>query len=185
MALNLHQVPATHPVVVETAKIRQKLAAADSAVNGKNLCLVGYTHGGEITLIGGVSDPVTGLHSEQDAYENFGKECEKLRVNGLKIVFLYTERAPCGIGPGMKNCTGFLEKWLGCEIPVLYRYDYPSGGATETNAILAEIEESGLQIFGSDGVQENGREWLLELGKWDRERTTAALKAMDKPKSKE
>jgi hypothetical protein len=86
---------------------------------------------------------VTPKHSEQVVWEAVESEC---RSGRRKIEWLYTEREPCGKGPGMKNCAGFLHGLLhsygaqGDKTPVYYTFNYPplSDVAVVVKQLLAD-----------------------------------------------
>ena len=91
-------------------------------------------------------------------------------------ISLFTERAPCGRGPGMTNCAAFLQ---GCypEMPVSYSYHYPSSGAEELNDIY-EVHK-GTEVFNELELEQVRQYWADE-GKEGRLEVTKALKGVDK-----
>jgi hypothetical protein len=98
---------------------------------GKNVATICLTNGREFTRPSIPPGPpgVTPQHSEQAVWEAVWFSGELSRNN--RIVWVYTERYPCGFNPGMRNCYGFLEGILttygahGIDTPVYYTYEYP------------------------------------------------------------
>lgn len=72
---------------------------------------------------------VTPKHSEQVVWEMVAPD---VMSGKSRIEWVYTEREPCGKGPGMKNCALFLDGLLrqygaaGDKTPVYYSFNYPS-----------------------------------------------------------
>lgn len=115
-------------------------------------------------LIAGRNPPIVG---DVDAYIN---HCSR-----LGYITLYTERAPCTTGPGMRNCAGFLADNYP-DMPVFYSFNYPSSGRDELNEVLAILND--LDIFDEENCM-TLREYYQSLGKEDRSAVTKALQATD------
>ena len=83
-------------------------------------------------------------HSEQVVWERVQDEVAK----GRKIEWVYTEREPCGKGPGMKNCAAFLNDLLakygaqGDQTPVYCSFLYPS--SQEVREVAAYFLQQGV-----------------------------------------
>lgn len=180
-------------------QIRKGQSKINNPIGGRNLavlCFTGTWFVGEAVIIAS-SFPNEQKHSEVKTFEGLSQQLDSKNKLAL-IQWLYTERAPCGAGPGMANCNNYLEivfnsyyenfKMLGTgavrvkdgiKTPVFYSYQYPSGGKEE-------VKEQ-LDFLNSVGIADEPdcitlKEYILELGKKDRAYVTATLKKFDKKK---
>jgi hypothetical protein len=164
-------------------------------VGGKNIAIVLVNHTAisqqqDIAIIA-TSDTSSNTHSEPAVVTRLHEIVNQLNVqraasktplidvnkcseNGLMSV--YTERAPCGTGPGMRNCTGYLAKNQP-TMAVWYSFQYPSSGKQELDTII-DIHSS-LGIYNVTGC-ETLRESFNKMGQADRLDVTKTLKGIDK-----
>lgn len=196
MELNLKHVPYddSNTYGQTCREIRNKQKNINSPVGGKNLALLCYEASwlerGKNQVIIGLSDPVRHKHSEVAAVEGLTELLDSPE-KWATIKWLYTERAPCGTGPGMANCNQYLYNFFkghskrkklgagtawaefGALTPVYYSFQYPSGGQQEIQQCLDSLGDMGI-------VDEDGcitlKEYLLEQGKQDRQSVTGTLK---------
>ena len=96
---------------------------------GKNCAAVCY-HGGNIVRAAW-SNPAEHKHSEKVLLD--------LIDDVSTIVWIYTERMPCGHGPGLANCRSLLNKNLKDDTPVYFTAPYYEGddGEPSAAAVLA------------------------------------------------
>ncbi len=200
MARHISYSDTTAPEVQVARAVRlHAIWQSGKAIGGKNIA-VAYAEAGLFSqhnlAIHAASDPSERTHSEpalmakigmmaRTRYEDLDSDSKAVnRINfwiaGGRIKWLYTERAPCGKGPGMANCDGFLATTFPA-LPVSYSFQYPSGGAEELKTIK--------EIHASLGILDEAdfmtlREYFLELGKKDRTEVTETLKGIDKTFSK-
>ena len=178
-------------------QVRKEQAKKNSPIAGRNLavlCFTGTWFIGEAVIIAS-SFPDEQKHSEVKTMEGLSQVLDSENKFAL-IQWLYTERAPCGSGPGMANCEAYLEivfkkyykNYLklgsgavrvkdGVDTPVFYSYQYPSSGKEEIKEQLDLLESMGIKDE-PDCI--TLKEYLLELGKQERAFVTATLKKFDK-----
>lgn len=114
---------------------------------------------------------VTPRHSEQVVWEAVQGQV----TAGRKIEWLYTEREPCGVAPGMRNCAAFVDGLLekhgvaGGDTPVYYSFEYPDMNAVRE--IAAWYFENNVVETPEDAYEAAYDLWLAEHGD-----TKAALK---------
>jgi hypothetical protein len=108
---------------------------------------------------------VTPKHSEQVAWEMVAPYV----IGGAaRIEWVYTEREPCGKGPGMKNCAQFLDGLLrqygvaGDHTPVYYSFNYPS--PQEVRSVAEEYLRQGVVGNWDDAYDAAYDLWLQEHG---------------------
>jgi hypothetical protein len=192
MALNLIYVPynGDNQGAQISRQIRRQQNNINAQVGGRNLAVLCFTASwleGEQVIVGS-SLPNEHKHSEVVAIEGLSQALDANNKYAV-INWLYTERAPCGIGPGMANCTQYLDSFFNsyrtCKklgvgaarvedrTPVFYSFQYPSGGRQEIN--------ESLDILNAAGITDEPncitlREYLLVLGKEDRKHVTGILK---------
>lgn len=198
MPLNLKYVPydsQNHGAVI-CREIRKKQFALNAPIGGRNLavlCFSGTWFTGEAVIVGS-SFPNEQKHSEVKAVEGLSQALNSKDKIAL-IHWLYTERAPCGAGPGMANCSSYLEHFFnsfsdykalgsgiarvhgGLTAPVFYSFQYPSGGKVEVKENLDILKAAGI-VDEPDCI--SLKEYILELGKADRAAVTAELKKWDR-----
>lgn len=162
-------------------------------IAGKNIAVIladkNVVNGGNNLAITAVSVP-GGQHSEPVAIQRLkdliasgqsltGDQQVQAFINNAGKqgkLMLYTERAPCEQGPGMKNCAGFLNQSFP-DVAVTHSFAYPSSGKQELDDVI-RIHNS-LGIF-DDADCMSLRDYFRELGKQDREDVTGELKETDR-----
>ena len=99
--------------------------------SGKNLASVGLKSGDVLTEW---SAPERNLHSEQVLLFKIAKPKEE-------ILWLYTERMPCGYGPGLRDCRSTLKNNLADDVPVYFTAPYYEGEDLEpvATAVLGSM----------------------------------------------
>jgi hypothetical protein len=160
---------------------------AQKSVAGKNLAIATFfdcrDHNTPYYEVG-CSDPY-GWHSERYVINTVAAWALRWSTTAV-INALYTERRPCGKGPGMKECEGWLIRLFkdpttenfpkikiseGLNTPVWYSYDYPAGGQEETEDVMTHVYD--LQLSDEDIAET--RPLYLETAKEDRKQTTLDL----------
>lgn len=202
MPLNLKYVAYNsdnHGVMI-CRQIRKEQAKKNSPIGGRNLavlCFTGNWFNGEEVIVAS-SFPNEKKHSEVKTMEGLSQALDSENKHAL-IQWLYTERAPCGSGPGMADCEKYLKLIFekcsksilklgsgavsvkdGVNTTVFYSYQYPSSGKEEIKEQLDLLESMDIKDE-PDCI--TLKEYLLELGKQDRAFVTATLKKFDKNSS--
>jgi hypothetical protein len=144
--LNVRKVAYTSEAASYAVSYRQA-ARRVRPVGGKNICtIVMWSPRTQLNhTFTFVSEPpgtkdVPSAHSEMVGARALKAEFDL----GARIVWLYTERQPCGSAQGHANCTAKLQALLetygaqGADTPVYYTFDYP------TWADIESIVSSGL-----------------------------------------
>lgn len=197
MPLNLCYVPhnGDNHGAIFSRNVRAQQAKINAPIGGKNLavlCFTGDWFTGEQVIIG-CSSPEDQVHSEKVALDHL--EAVVSAGGTAQIRWLYTERAPCGRGAGMKDCHSYLEKYFstyssykacgkgklsafaGAATPVFFSYQYPSSGASEVNACVNSAKAVGVT---DEPDCLTLKEYFRQVGKEDRSAVTACLKEFDK-----
>jgi hypothetical protein len=102
----------------------QKRFGSSHRKSGKNLASAGLKSG---TVLTEWSAPELNMHSEQILLSKIAKPNEE-------IVWLYTERMPCGYGPGLRDCRSTLNSNLAAGVPVYFTAPYYEGDDLEPTA---------------------------------------------------
>jgi hypothetical protein len=150
-------------------------------VGGKNIAVLEYTVNGKYDYILTVSDVNASKHSEPLIFEELFKTYNSLeKLKCVRLNWLYTERAPCGVGRGMRNCHGYLRKTLAdlathfgmgysaLNMPVYFTYHYPSD---EECRLIA-----GSQKEFEDATCLSLKDYYYQVAKEERQKVTAQLK---------
>ncbi|WP_073816234.1 toxin glutamine deamidase domain-containing protein [Kitasatospora sp. CB01950] len=104
---------------------------------------------------------ITPLHSET----HLGGWMDHLKAtrdqkDQPEVLSLYTEREPCGIGPGHADCSGYLSREQ-TGVPVYYATGYRKGAGVDVEVPQGELtpKQKMERDFG-DHVAEVGRAWM-------------------------
>ncbi|MGW4382288.1 toxin glutamine deamidase domain-containing protein [Kitasatospora sp. NPDC004531] len=104
---------------------------------------------------------ITPLHSET----HLGGWMDHLKAtrdqkDQPEVLSLYTEREPCGIGPGHADCSGYLSREQ-TGVPVYYATGYRKGAGSDVDVADGELtpKQKMDRDFG-DHVAEVGRAWM-------------------------
>jgi hypothetical protein len=181
--------------------VRREQVGKNAPIAGKNLAICFYQPSWEnnkaVTI--GCSSPSANAHSERIAFDALASVLDSANKTA-KLLAIYTERAPCEIGPGMANCDGYLyeqfdkfttggklgsgtlEIPLGILTPVYYSFPYPSGGKIELEDVLNGHQLLGITDDPTDNETMTLKEFFLELGKKDRQEINMVLKSFEKKK---
>lgn len=123
--------------------------------SGKNVASLKLSTGAVLTEW---SDPGQNKHSEAVLLA---------KVSDLKqIEWLYTERMPCGHGPGLKDCRGLLNANLGSAVPVYFTAPYYEGDDHESEAAAV----LGSHFFSSQApsktmFNQQAQAWRADIAK--------------------
>ncbi len=158
----------THTAYTGNAFSWQAVALRASSPHGlKNIASIKLTGKDLVTASSIPPGPkgVTPKHSEQVVWEAVAGE---VTSGARQIEWVYTEREPCGRGPGMKNCAQFLTGLLarygvaGNATPVYYSFNYPSvREVTDVAKMLVQQGVVGNEDDAYDGAYDL---WIQEHG---------------------
>jgi Xanthomonas XOO_2897-like deaminase len=148
-------------------------------IGGRNVATIALHYPPPI----GIQDAIT-LPSEPPAKgKAFAQHSEKVLIHavveslnrGAKILWMYTERQPCGNALGHANCDAFLTKMMtkygvsGTSTKVYYSFDYPTKEDLRSeigNNMLTEEEATLLArewcLMGTTELMEAARQIGLE-----------------------
>jgi hypothetical protein len=145
-------------------QFRRELFKIHRNVGGRNVATVAIVY----QAFGMVSGNVITLPSEPPGKgKSFAMHSEKVLIHaiaeslssGAKILWMYTERQPCGNALGHANCDAFLTKMMTkygayeTKTPVYFSFDYPTKEDLRSSI--------GHDMLSEEEAVELAREWCL------------------------
>lgn len=153
-----------------------RLSRIGNPARGRNICTAHLTDGS--VIIGRSRPPALNVaprHSEEEVVDEFRRR--HMNNDELRVLWMYTEREPCGRGAGMRGCryllTTFLARWGNAHDNTVVYYSYDYGGDEDLDAVVRDL----LHVEGQDeeGLRDMVRQWMSE----DREVARENLRAWE------